>query len=389
MNDMVGAKPPCMLQLCAVDFTAVHLLRPLMLASRADGWEVEFACADGPGAAALKAEGFRYRPVPISRSSSPAAQVRAVLALASSLRADPPDLIHTHTPVGGMVGRLGSLMTGRSVRVHTFHGLPFIDGVPATTLERGFLAIERFLARRTHFFFSQAAGDLNDAVRLGIASRDRALVIGNGVDIDKFAPDQLRRRRVREELQIGEDAVVVLLVARLVREKGILELADAAMALADLDKLHVVVAGAELPSDRTGISGLLDSHPVAAALGRRWQRLGYRADIDALLAAADMFVLPTYREGLPRSIIEAMATGLPIVTTRIRACEELVTDGETGLLVPVRSVEALAAAIRELVGRADRRKAMGSLAREVAVSRHDERVVITRELDVLRRLVSA
>jgi len=378
-----------MLQLCAVDFTAFHLLRPLMLASRADGWEVEFACAEGPGAVALRTEGFRHRAIPFSRATSPTAQFRAVAALVASLQRDSPDLVHTHTPVGGMVGRLGGIIVGNSVLVHTFHGLPFVGGVPRTVLERGFLRIERFLASRTRFFFSQAAGDLQDAIRLGIAWPDRALVIGNGVDLGRFVPDTVRRRRVRDELQIPQGAIVALFVGRLVREKGILELADAALSLVTLDTLHFVVAGAELPSDRTGVGGSLDSHPVVKALGARWHRVGYRTDVDALLNAADMFVLPTFREGLPRSLIEAMAAGVPVVTTHIRACEELVSDQQTGLLVPVANVQALAAAIRGLVNDPQRRDAMGRQARALAETRHDERLVLARQLEVLRRLVSA
>ena len=304
------------------------------------------------------------------------------------MRGDAPDLVHTHTPVGGMVGRLGGVLAGHSLLVHTFHGLPFVGGVPGTALEHGFLRIERFLAGRTRFFFSQATGDLQDAIRLGIAWPDRALVIGNGVDLDRFASDPVRRQRVRHELRIPPGAVVALFVARLVREKGILELADAALALAALDNLHVVVAGAELPSDRTGVGRSLDSHRVVTVLGPRWHRVGYRTDVDALLNAADIFVLPTYREGLPRSLIEAMAAGVPVVATRIRACEELVSDQQTGLLVPVADVQALAEAIRLLVNDPDRRAAMGREARVRAQERHDERIVLARQLEVLRRLVS-
>src|SRR5258708_26125967 len=114
-----------MLQICAVDFTAYRLLGPLLRASRDDGWTVEFACADGPFAARLRDEGFAHRRIPMTRSTSPRRQAIATIALARSLREDPPDLIHTHTPAGGLVGRAAAaLVFGGPVR-HTFHGLPF------------------------------------------------------------------------------------------------------------------------------------------------------------------------------------------------------------------------------------------------------------------------
>jgi len=373
------------LQVCAVDFTAFHLLRPLLIACRESGWNAQFACADGPFAERLRAEGFVHRPVPMTRSPSPLRLARASLTLAAALRRDPPDLVHTHTPVGGLVGRTAALAWSGPL-VHTFHGLPF-DGTARTPVERGFLAAERVLAKRTTYFFSQAKGDATRAVAMRIARPADTLVIGNGVDLETFRPDGEVRARTRESLGIPANAVVAMTVARLVREKGLIELADAAAASADVAGLHFVLVGEDLPSDRTGIRRELDRHPVVARLGARWRRLGHRGDIAELLAAADLFVLPTHREGLPRSIIEAMATGLPVVATTIPACRELVREDVTGLLVAPRDVPGLAHAVRTLAQDANRRASMGRRAREIAEAEHDERVVLDRQIGVFRRLV--
>jgi glycosyltransferase involved in cell wall biosynthesis len=375
-----------MLQICAVDFTAYHLLGPLLRASRDDGWTVEFACADGPFAARLRAEGFAHRRIPMTRAASPRRQALATLALARSLRADAPDLVHTHTPAGGLVGRAAAGLAFRGPVLHTFHGLPF-PGRPSGLVERAFLGAERLLSRRTTYFFSQARGDVDRAVDLGIARRADTLVIGNGVDVRRFAPDEAERARVRAELGIPADAIVVLMVARLVREKGVLELADAALRLRDDPRIHVLLAGEPLPSDRTGVDRELAEHPVNAALGSRWRRLGHRADVDALLKASDIFTLPSYREGLPRSVIEAMAAGVPVVATDIPACRELVIEGETGLLVPVRDAAALAGAIARLAADAGVRRRMGERGRETAATEHDERLVLGRQLETFRRFV--
>lgn len=374
-----------MLQVCAVDFTAFHLLRPLLHACRDDGWDVEFACVDGEWAHRLRDEGFRHRAIAMTRSVSPKRQLVAATQLVASLRRDPPDLVHTHTPVGGLVGRTAAL-TWRGPVVHTFHGLPF-EGQAQTLTEQAFLTAERALARRTTWFFSQARGDVARAVALGIARQEDTTVIGNGVDLAKFAPDQVERSTLRRSLGIADDDIAILFVARLVREKGVLELADAARSFAADPRIHFLIAGAPLASDRTGVGGVLDNHPVVSALGSRWHRLGHRDDVPALLRAADVFVLPTYREGLPRSVIEAMASGLPVVTTDIPACRELVRPSETGTLVRARDATALAEALALLAADRAMRAAYGARGREIAHAEHDERAVLARQLEVLRALV--
>lgn len=375
-----------MLQICAVDFTAYHLLGPLLRASREDGWLVEFACADGPFAQRLRDEGFAYRGIPMTRATSARRLLGAAFALARSLHADPPDLVHTHTPAGGLVGRAAALASFRGPVIHTFHGLPF-HGPPRRPVELAFLAAERILARRTTFFFSQARGDADRAAALGIARPKDTLVIGNGVDVARFAADDAERQRTRVELGIPPDAVVSLMVARIVREKGVIEFADAALRLATEPRAWFLLAGDALPSDRTSVAAQVAVHPVNEMLGARWQRLGHRGDVERLLRAADVFVLPSYREGLPRSIIEAMAAGLPVIATDISACRELIRDGETGLLVPPRDAAALAGSIAALLADPSRRQVMGARARTIALAEHDEREVLGRQLAVFRRLV--
>lgn len=376
---------PRILEVCAADFTAFHLLRPLLVACATAGWETAFACADGPFAERLRADGFDHWAIPVTRSPSPLRLLSATLALARRVRRRPPDLIHTHTPVGGLVGR-GAALTWSGPVVHTFHGLPF-EGTARGTVERSFLVAERALARRTTFFFSQARGDAEAAAALGIARPEDTLVIGNGVDLTVFQPDPERRAAIRAELDIPSTAIAIVVVARLVREKGLLDLAEAALSLVTIPGLYFIVVGEALPSDRTAIEDELDRHAVVGALRERWRRLGHRDDVASVLAAADLFVLPTYREGLPRSIIEAMALALPVIATTIPACRELVHDGDNGLLVPPRDARALADAIRRLALDGAARASMGRRGREIAEAHHDERTVLGRQLEVFERLV--
>jgi glycosyltransferase involved in cell wall biosynthesis len=193
---------------------------------------------------------------------------------------------------------------------------------------------------------------------------------------------------VRVELGVAEEDVVVLTVARLIREKGILDLAEAAAAMADLRSVQFFIVGTALPSDRTSVVEELSTHRVHSSLGGRWRELGHRLDVDRLLNASDMYVLPSYREGLPRSAIEAMAVGVPVVLSRIPAGEELVLEGQTGILVTPGSVPELMSAIRRLATDTALRQSMGKRAREIAEARHNEKTVIVRQLEVLKRLIA-
>ena len=131
----------------------------------------------------------------------------------------------------------------------------------------------------------------------------------------------------------------------------------------------------------------LDRHGVTSALGLRWRRLGYRADVERIVKASDLFVLPSYREGLPRSLVEAMACGLPAIASDIPACRELVDVGQTGVLVPARDPAALATAIRALAADPAARERMGAAARTRAEQQHDERVVVAKQIETYRRLL--
>lgn len=356
-----------------------------MWGARNAGWQVEFACADGRWAATLRREGFGHRALTTSRSIAPHRNSAAVVQLAASLRRSPVDLIHTHTPIGGIVGRAAALVTPAQV-VHTFHGLP-LRAAALSASERAFLLLERAVSLRTTWFLSQAVGDADRAVRLHIADPRKLTVIGNGVDLARFHPDERERGIIRAELGTPPDDVVVVMVSRLVREKGPLVLADAAERLKGLGSVSFWLVGEALASDRANVTAELDAHTVRRSLGSRWQRLGHRSDVERILRGADIFVLPSFREGLPRTVIEAMASGLPVVASDIPACRELV-DHSTGYLVPPGDATRLADAIAALVADPARRAELGAAGLRRALERHDERVVVRTQLELFSRLVA-
>jgi glycosyltransferase involved in cell wall biosynthesis len=203
--------------------------------------------------------------------------------------------------------------------------------------------------------------------------------LGNGVDLQRFDPSRWTaadRARVRAELAVADDQVVVGVVARLVGEKGYPELFDA-MSRLDRGRYVLVCVGDEDPDKADALPAPL----IDAARASGTHFLGHREDVDELYNAMDLFVLPSHREGFPRAAMEAAASGVPVIATDVRGCRQVVEHDVTGLLVPVRDADAIACAIRQL-GNDDALRARMSVAgRARAEAQFDERAVVTRVLE--------
>ena len=357
-----------------VDFSLRHFLLPLMRGARARGHEVIGVCAEGKLLADARAEGFRIETLPLERRLSPAALWRAYRSLVALFRAERPDLVHAHMPISGFLARMAAWRAGVPRIAYTCHGFLFNQPGPWPRRAAS-LATEWLAGRVTDVFTTVSTQEAGDAQRLGIARH--AVAIGNGRDPERFRPDSKARADVRDALGVAEDAVVVVAVSRLVRHKGYPELLA---AMRDVPA-ELWVVGERLASYH---GEDMERYFAGSGLGPRLRRLGYRPDVGAVLAAADIFVLPSHFEGLPMSIIEAMLTGLPVVATDIRGSREQVVDGETGLLVAPCSVAPLAEAVRRLAGDATLRARMGAAGRARAIALFREAVVVSRTLDTLR-----
>jgi glycosyltransferase involved in cell wall biosynthesis len=172
----------------------------------------------------------------------------------------------------------------------------------------------------------------------------------------------------------------------LVREKGLVEFLEAAVELGTrFPQAYFLLVGERLPSDHDA-SIERELHDAQKILGARLVAPGYRADVAELLGAMDLFCLPSYREGMPRSIIEAMMMDLPVVATDIRGAREEVIPGETGLLVPTRDAAALTRAMETLVSDPERSRQMGRAGRQRALGLYDERRVIARQIEIIGTL---
>ena len=363
------------IEITNVDFSLRHFLLPLMRAIRDRGHEVVGGCAEGPLLDEVREEGFRVIAIPFVRRLSPLAHIRAFQALVAILRAEKPDIVHAHMPISGFLARMAARIAGVPKVAYTCHGFLF-NHASSSLPRRGLSFVMEWVAARvTDVFMTVSEAEARDARRLHIAAR--AEPIRNGRNPLIFRPDPLARARIRAELGVPDDRVVIVAVSRLVWHKGYPELAA---AMRSVPEAELWVVGERLDSDRgADMAALLRS----AGLGYRLRMLGYRRDIPAILAAADIFTLPSRFEGLPMSVIEAMLTGLPVVSTNVRGPAEQVVDGETGLQVPAGDAAALGAALERLVRDGASRARMGQAGRQRALDCYDEAKVLSRTLDLL------
>ncbi|HEX4328481.1 MAG TPA: glycosyltransferase family 4 protein [Burkholderiales bacterium] len=371
-------------QLCAVDFTLKYLLLPLIDGMRGAGWQVTAVCGDEGEVEGLRARGYVIATVAISRGFNPFRHAWSLLRLIALLRREKFDVVHAHTPVAALLGRIAARVAGVPLIVYTAHGFYFHEQMKPLP-KAIFTFLEWLGGRCTDLLFTQSEEDAQTAVARGFLPAERVQAIGNGVDVARFNPQSARPRvEMRAELGIPQEAVVVGMIGRMVAEKGYGEFFAAAAGVArQSPQAYFLVIGGHLASERdSGIGAQLER--AQAALGPRLILTGMRNDVPDLCAAMDVFTLPSYREGMPRSIIEAMHMGLPVVATDIRGSREEVVREQTGLLVPTRDAAALEQAFMRLIADPGLRSRMGAAGRARALELYDEVKVVARQIAAIR-----
>ena len=361
------------LEVTNVDFSLRQFLLPLMRAIRARGHEVVGVCAEGAHLDSVRAEGFRVESMPFARSLSPRAHWRAFWELVALIRREKPDIVHAHMPISGFLARVAARVAGVPKVAYTCHG--YLFNQEGSWLRRaGGLAMEWIGGRLTDVYMNVSREEEADARRLRI--HRHPVAISNGRNPALFRPNFETRARLRAEIGAAPDTVAVVIVSRVVVYKGFLELLDAMRNV----PAELWVVGNRLPSDR---GEDLAPHFARFAQTGRLRQLGYRTDVADILAASDIFVLPSHFEGLPMSVIEAMLTGLPVVATDIPGPREQVLAEQTGLLVQVRSAPALAAALARLAADPALRARMGQAGLARARDLFDETRITEHTLDLL------
>lgn len=370
------------LHVCAVAFGLETLLLPQIDQLRNLGLEVEAACSPDPRVEGMRARGYKIHEISIDRKIAPLGNSKSVAALARLMRAERYDLVHTHAPVASVLGRVAAKLAGVERIVYTAHGFYFHENMPRRKYAL-YHGIEKSVARITDRILVQSEEDYDTAVTSGLASATKIRYLGNGIDLARFDPagsSGESRAALRHDLGIPDGRwPVVGITGRITREKGFGELVEALSLLrSDFPSAHLLVIGGQLSTERDAFEDALVDFITERDLGSHVTFAGFRDDVEDLLGLLDVFVLPSYREGLPRSVLEAMAMERPVVATNIRGCREAVLDGVTGLLVPTKDSHQLASAIGRIASNPELGRSFGKAGRARVAATFDERFVFAR-----------
>ena len=376
------------LQVCNSVFYLSHFLVPLVRGLVEAGHEVECVC-EGP----LTDTAFLGGDVPIYDSpfphaASPGEFIVPVQRLRSLLRRKKYDCVDSHNRNSSIVGRVAAWLEDVPVNLYTAHGFYFHDGQSRIAREAT-IGLEALLSRITDYTLSQSSDDVELMTSRGWIQPSRIEAIGNGIDTRRFAPREPgARAELEASLGLRSGRFRVTSTGRLVRGKGFTDLLSAFVAFRQgHPEAELLIIGGNVRYDiepfhaefleRARTAGASDALTVTGMVKR----------VEDYLATSDVFVLPSYREGMPRALLEAMAMEVPAIATDIRGCREIVRHGRDGLLFDPHDVSRLTALLRRLRDDPEERATLGRSARARVCESFDERDYVSRQVAAITRLV--
>ncbi|GGD41025.1 glycosyltransferase family 4 protein [Muriicola marianensis] len=282
-----------------------------------------------------KTEGVIYHGLPMRREISLFQDIMSLLKMIRLVHKTKPEIIHGNTPKAGLISMMAGWLMRIPGRIYYVHGLRY-EG--ASGLKKRFLMLMESLS--CHFateIFSVSYGIKEKLASDKITSKEVSVISNgsiNGIDPNFFNPALFSKKNIREKYNIPSTAVVLGYVGRLVGDKGINELIEAFLGLKqERERLYLLLVGNfedHLDPLKSSTKETIETHPNIKAVG-------FQSDIRPFLSAMDLFVFPSYREGFGVSLMEAGAMGLPIISTNITGCNEIIQQGSNGFLVPSKS----------------------------------------------------
>lgn len=374
------------IQVSAVDATMNGLLRELNEQTIDAGYELICVCSDGPRVQEMRDEGFDVRTINIDRKLNLSRNLKSIKDMYQLFKKEKPDIVHVHTPIAGVLGRIAAKLARVPTIIYTAHGFYFHENMSKRTYNF-FYWIEKISAKLfTDYIFTQSQEDGDLAINQNFLPPGRITIISNGVDVtEKFNPkniEQSKITKVKKELGIKNNDKVITFIGRLVKEKGIFDFLEAVEKINVKNYKILIIGGGSVSSERDQ-----STHKKLKKIKNNENIIftGSRTDIPELLHITDIFCLPSYREGMPRSIIEAMAMECAIVATDIRGSREEVDHNVNGLLTPLGSISSLSRAINTLLNNENKLIKYKSKARKKAINFYDEKEVVKTQLQVFEK----
>lgn len=367
-------------ELSTVDMTLYKFVIPLMKELRRNGFEVVCGAKDCGYLEKIREEGFPTYDIGLRRSLNPIALAKGLFQLVRILRIEKVDILHVHTPIAAMVGRLAACLARVDVTIYTVHGFILQPKV--------YYYIEKFMAKfLTRYMFTVNQEDCDFAINHHFMAANRIWNINSvGIDTVSFDPaifSEETRMALRKSLNIDSTVPVIGFVGRLVRSKGVLDLIHAFLEVRKQYPCQLVLVGPWDMNERADEAIISEIEQLVADhnLLRDICLLGSREDVADLLNIMDVFVLPSYREGMPVSLLEAMAMEKAVIGTNIRGVREEIT-AESGLIYEPKDVNGLVEQLLFYLHNETQRTFMGRNARVRVLKHFSQDRVIERQMKV-------
>ena len=312
----------------------------------------------------------------LGRSIKPRADLTALFVIIKEIRRFKPDVIHTHTAKAGVIGRIASILSGqKSIRVHTYHG-HLLHGYFGAGKTKLVIWIEKLLALFTDQLLAVGKKVQDDLIMAGIGNTKKFAVMPPGLQLASVPS----KSAAKTELGLDQNQIYCAFIGRITQIKRPDRFLDVVAKVKDSGvKVHFIVAGAgeklQYCEERVDAENL----PVTF--------LGWREDIEVVLAAADFVILTSDNEGTPLSLIQAGMVGLPVVATNVGSTNEIAVDGETGFLTDL-SVSQLADAVVKVATNIDLRAKMGAAGKEYTMARYGVERLVKDHQDLYLRLLN-
>ncbi|MFN3969046.1 glycosyltransferase family 4 protein [Flavobacterium sp.] len=322
-------------------------------------------------------ENVRTFHLEMSRKITPINDFIAVIKLFLFLRKENPTIVHTHTPKAGIVGMLAAALAGVPNRYHTVAGMPLLEATGFKRKVLNFVEKMTYACATKIYPNSRGLTDIILANNFCKAEKLKVLANGssNGIDTSYFNPElysDTQKATLRKQLTMAQDDFVFVFVGRLVADKGINELVVAFEQLsAEHPKIKLLLVGdyeADLdPLSAETLSVIKNNQAIIS--------VGFQNDVRPYLAISDALAFPSYREGFPNVVMQAGAMGLPAIVSDINGCNEIIKEGENGLIIPVKNSNALLKAMKKITEQNEVTHILREKARAMIVNRYEQRLV--------------
>ena len=319
--------------------------------------------------------------IDMRRGINPWGDLMALLNLYVLIRKEKYDLVHAHSSKAGFIGRIAATLNGVPT-IYTPNGFYFLD-TKSTIKQLIFLWLEKFAGLFTNKLIAVSDSEKKTVIENGIVPSNRVTVIPNAIDPEPFEFNLAGRQRVRAELGFTEETLIVGTVSRYIPQKDPLTLVQTAKLVLDvLPEIRFVWCGeGEMREETEALAKKLGIHSA-------FHFLGFRSDVKDIMNTFDVFLLSSIFEGLPYTLLEAMALGLPLVATDVVGSRDVIVNGENGLLVPPKSPQKLADALSDLLQNPQKRQYMGSNGRQLLLQKYNLKKAVLDTQSIYQEVIA-